>query len=196
MKNTANVCAGLILVLIGFGVLSDHLINRRIVVLLILTGVALSLIALGLIFKVLFSDKAAYRARMRAQGKSPLAGILAIIVMIPGGIIPAIYLGIPAIVNQITGEHMEVTATVYAKPLVYRKKWCNGSVHVVEFTVFTSDRICGLQQQDWEALKNGDKLTLIGRGSIFGFKLEQYKIISSHPKLPDPVPRPDPMARP
>lgn len=174
MKTVGNVIAILIVALIILGIYSNFLISEQVVTYFVWAGIAFSILIILLIAKLMLSNGSRYRENMKAQGKSPLAGVIVIIIFVPFMVVPSFYKGLPVVLNFIVGKPEKIVVTVLKKPAGYYKKRCSGGLYLSEYRSFTNDKICGIEEGDWRKIQMGDKLELIGKGSIFGFSYKSY----------------------
>ncbi len=179
-----NVMAVFIVALIVIGVFSDFLISERVAAYFVWTGIALSIVILFLIGKLILSNKSKFRENMKAQGKSPLAGIIATIIFVPCMVIFGFYKGLPVALNFIVGKPEKIVATVFKKPTTYYNKRCSGSLYLIKYQSFKIDKICGIEEGDWKKIKTGDQLELSGKGSVFGLSYESYRKLAMRMPLP------------
>ncbi|HKI62648.1 MAG TPA: hypothetical protein VKA31_10175 [Mariprofundaceae bacterium] len=174
------IVISLILIILSLDILgffSSFLVNENIIQYFIWGGLGVSAIIVALIALNLMKEGSSYSERMRSQGKSPLFGVLAMVVMVPVMTTTASFKGLPVVLSYITSVEGIGLVTVKSKPAGYHHRSCSGKVYVKEYSFFLNNRICGVLEGDWRRLKNGDKIILVGKKSIFGMNYTHYKKI-------------------
>ncbi|MEO2269097.1 hypothetical protein V1358_17495 [Pseudoalteromonas sp. YIC-656] len=119
----------------------------------------------------------------RGQFKSPWMQYVAYMLMclfgIPVFVFIAVSLGIPTTLHYLSyslADDATMVVTIEKKSSSYKQKHCNGSVLIKEYQLLFNNSLCGLSSFDWHWVSPGDKLTLHGKQSIFGFSYDGYKV--------------------
>lgn len=87
--------------------------------------------------------------------------------------------GLPTALHYLSAKASVQAFTVEKKYSHYEQAYCFGGIRLQEFQFYLNREICGLQKQDWQQLKKGDKLLLLGKRSPFGFTFKQYQKIKA-----------------
>ena len=175
MKIAVNFIALCLAGLVLLGLYCDFLANEEILIYFIYIGFGFSLLIVIAIFVKIAKAKSTYARKMRDQGRSPLLGIVSIVVMIPVLVVAAFYKGLPVVLNYIVGSPGVIEVTMRSKPEGYFDKYCPGEVDLQEYEYFLNDRICGVSETEWRGLQKWDKLVLAGTKSLFGMHYYGYK---------------------
>lgn len=175
MKIAVNTIALFIAGFVLLGLYSDFLVNEEIILYFIYAGFGFSLLIVIPTLVKIAKEKSTYIQKLRDQGKSPLIGIIAIVVMIPVLVVTAFYKGLPVALNYIVGSSGVIEVAVRSKPAGYLDKYCPGEIDLQEYVYFLNDRICGVSETDWRRLRKWDKLVLAGKKSLFGMHYYEYK---------------------
>ncbi|KJV06842.1 hypothetical protein [Methylocucumis oryzae] len=140
MKTIGNIITLLIVGLIILGISSNFLISEQVVRYFVWAGIIFSILIILLIGKLILSNGSRYRERMKAQGKSPLTGIIAMIIFVPFMVVSSFYKGLPVMFNFIVGKPEKIVVTVMKKPSAYYSKWCSGGLYLSEYRSFTNNK--------------------------------------------------------
>ncbi|MFB2765650.1 hypothetical protein [Marinobacter shengliensis] len=126
----------------------------------------------------LFTDGSSARKHFIAKN-SVWFGVFAFTIGIPMIATMAVYKGFPVIGHLFYSEPAIVEVTVERKRSRFHVRgyvFCEGIFYAKEFKSSFDNSICGLEKSDWYNLRVGDKVTLIGNSSSFGFMYFDYKI--------------------
>lgn len=165
----------IICTLILIGVFSNALVDEEMVGTLVWSGIIFSILVLVPILLMITKPGSKYRANIQASGRSLLSVIFATSLFIPAMCIGAFYKGAPVVLNYIVGTKGSVEVTVATKPAGYHHTYCNGRLNIKEYSSFTNNYICGLNEEDWKVIKKGSKILLSGKKSMFGINYSNYK---------------------
>ncbi|MBU2952741.1 hypothetical protein [Marinobacter sp. F3R08] len=146
-----------------------------------------SLLWVGLIISIpltvwalvrLFTDGSSARKHFKTKNSIWFA-VFAFTAGIPMIVTMAVYKGIPVFGHLFYSEPAIVEVTVERKRSRFHVRgyiFCEGIFYAKEFKSSFDNSICGLEKNDWYNLKIGDKVTLTGNISSFGFMYSDYKI--------------------
>ena len=86
----------------------------------------------------------------------------------------SIFSGVPSALHYLDSSHGEIKVTVSEKENRYYKRKCSPRLIIKEFSFFTSDYVC-LNEEAFESISVGDKITIIGNISKYGVESKQIK---------------------
>lgn len=139
-------------------------------------GLGLSIPLLILSIKSLYTTGSRMRIQIEEKGKKIWLTALAFVIAIPFLTIVTFSKGIPILCHFISSEPGEIVVTVKRKSSSFSKRRCDGGFDVVEFSYFLNTEVCGISKENWVRLNAGDKVTLLGSKSFFGFMYDRYRI--------------------
>jgi len=171
----------LLLISVYIALYTNFLIQNNLYIYLIWVSLLIS-VAIYLLFIYLYlkvPDIYFRRTMMKLENKyrhvKPTLFIFNFLI-IPLLIIPIITKGLPLIPHYFVGQYTQYPATISWKSSSFSSKHCRGRVELAEFPHMFNKTICGLKKEDWQTLKVGDKITLIGSHSQYGFFVSSYKL--------------------
>lgn len=157
-----------------------------------LTCVSLFLTITGVILLVLclVLDVEGYRRqtseRMAAQG--PWAKPVLILFgpfMLFGFMYTSVVSAVPALLHPLLSQPAEYISIVTYKPYRYSaSRRCDGLLNLDDFNFMLVDELCGIQENDWNALEEGMPIVLYGEQSWFGFTVSEYSYLPAEQLTP------------
>lgn len=167
---------------IGFmliGMFSRILVPEEIFIIFICIGGIYSLIILSIIYYYLSIKNSQLRKKMESSFKRLWYVVLLFLCVVPTLSYLSFAKGIPATLHFISSNDGEITVTVRKTTANYMSRHCDGGVYIKEYKYFLNNEICGIKRGDWDTLKPGNKIRLIGKKSLFGFTFDKYQKLTS-----------------
>lgn len=158
------------------GIFFDVLIDTWLVNKLYWVAGGLSLVMLLMVSISLLNPNSEYRARTIGGVGGVWKMVFGMVVGIPLLMFMGVCNGVPTLVHLLLPtEQRAVVVTVDHKSHGYYNKSCNGELFIKEFDGFLSN-VCGIQKADWQQIKDGQKMMLIGQRSAIGFSYSGYRL--------------------
>lgn len=170
------------LVLISFGlsaifsiysIITNVLIEDALFIRLLLVATIYSIILVALYLRVFLTNHSGLSQSIKNNGKNPGVVITAIIIVLPLLHIPAISKGMPAAIHHLISENAEQVVTVEK---TFSSEYCGRGAYIQEYQYLFNNEICGIANEDWELLRNGSRVLLVGRKSFLGFSYDKYSV--------------------
>jgi hypothetical protein len=161
------------------GMFSRTLVPEEILIIFGCIGGIYSLIILSIIYYYLSIKNSQLRKNMESSFKRLWYVVFLFLFVVPMLSYISFAIGIPATLHFISSNDGEITVTVRKTTANYMGKHCVGGVYIKEYKYFLNDQICGIKRGDWDSLKPGNKIRLIGKKSLFGFTFEKYQKLTS-----------------
>lgn len=167
----------LVILLCGLiGIFVNVLIDTWLIDKLYWVAGGLSVVLILLVLAGLLNPKSHYRAQMQARIGSMWKLVFGMLVGIPLLMFMGICNGVPSVVHMLLpSEERAVVVTIDHKPSGYYNKGCNGEIFLQEFDGLFS-AVCGIHKDDWQQLKDGQKILLIGQRTMIGFSYNGYRL--------------------
>ncbi|MBU1052393.1 MAG: hypothetical protein KKC46_01010 [Proteobacteria bacterium] len=177
-----KVGVSLFCAIIGFSffpIFSRVLVNDNVIVTFSVLAIIVYILTVIYFFIVLLNKTSKFHKNIEAQGKKPSLLLLGICFLSPLILYMSISVGLPSALHMLVSEPGQLVVTVKSKRSV---RYCRNGMYINEHKYFLNNEVCRINKADWESLASGDKISLLGRKSYFGFSYDQYKILTNKAK--------------
>ena len=175
-----KITAGLFLAVLGitaYGIYVEILVDYRLFKIFLNIGVGSSAVLMLFAMASLLKAEGRLAKNLERQKQSKVTFFFVILISIPLFSVMFFVEGAPAIIHKLTAEPGELVVQVKRREGLHTEFESDACVKLHGYSNIFNNQICGLHSEDWDAVRPGDKIRLLGQRSFVAFSYEQYQLL-------------------